>query len=138
MGGGIVTVPLHERQNGTGSNQPIETGGGPPQPPNCVSGGTCPPLSERDRRIPQPTGRWEEELHHLMVMVMVIVTVVEEVIDHLPQGEMVMIMEDGGGGDDSPPSSDHGQPRCHRGQRNRWVYVVQGPPGPPGSTWTRW
>ena len=37
----------------------------------------------------------EEELHHLMAMVvvMVIVMVVEEVIDHLHQGEMVMIME---------------------------------------------
>ena len=37
-----------------------------------------------------------------------------------------------GDGDDSPPPSDHGQPRHHRGQRNKWVYVVQGPPGPPG------
>ena len=35
----------------------------------------------------------EEELHHLMVMVMVTVMVVEEVIDHLPQEEMVMMME---------------------------------------------
>ena len=34
MGGGTVTVPLPERQNGTGTNQPIEGGGGPPQPPN--------------------------------------------------------------------------------------------------------
>ena len=53
MGEGIVTVPLHERQNGTGSNQPIGSGGGPPQPPNGVGGGTQPLLSERDRRIPQ-------------------------------------------------------------------------------------
>ena len=30
MGGGTVTVPLPERQNGTGTNQPIEDGGGPP------------------------------------------------------------------------------------------------------------
>ena len=35
-GGGTVTVPLPERQNGTGTNQPIEGGGGPPQPPNGV------------------------------------------------------------------------------------------------------
>ena len=56
-GGGVVTVPLHERQNGTGINQPIESGGGPPQPPNGVGGGTQPLLSERDRRIPQqPAG----------------------------------------------------------------------------------
>ena len=30
MGGGTVTVPLPKRQNGTGINQPIESGGGPP------------------------------------------------------------------------------------------------------------
>ena len=30
MGGGTVTVPLPERQNGTGINQPIEGGGDPP------------------------------------------------------------------------------------------------------------
>ena len=53
MGGGTVTVPLPERQNGTGTNQPIEGGGGPPQPPNGVWGGTGPLLSESDRRIPQ-------------------------------------------------------------------------------------
>ena len=29
VGGGTVTVPLPERQNGTGTNQPIEGGGGP-------------------------------------------------------------------------------------------------------------
>ena len=46
-GGGIVTVPLPERQNGTGINQPIEGGGGPPQLPNGVDGGTGPLLSER-------------------------------------------------------------------------------------------
>ena len=57
MGGGTVTVPLPERQNGTGTNQPIESGGGPPQPPNGVGGGTGPLLSERGRRIPQqPAG----------------------------------------------------------------------------------
>ena len=56
-GRGIVTVPLHERQNGIGISQPIETGGGPPQPPNGVGGGTQPLLLERDRRIPQqPAG----------------------------------------------------------------------------------
>ena len=53
MGGGTVTVPLLERQNGTGINQPIEGGGGLPQLPNGVGGGTGPLLSERDRRIPQ-------------------------------------------------------------------------------------
>ena len=58
MGGGIVTVPLPKRQNGTGINQPIESGGGPPQPPNGVGGGNGPLLSERDRRIPQQLGRW--------------------------------------------------------------------------------
>ena len=38
----LWTVPFPERQNGAGINQPIETGGGPPQPPNGVSGGTRP------------------------------------------------------------------------------------------------
>ena len=87
-GGGIVTVPLHERQNGIGINQPIESGGGPPQPP-------LDHYSQKE--IEEYHNNWqvEEELHHLMamVMVMVIVMVVEEVIDHLPQGEMAMIME---------------------------------------------
>ena len=66
-----------------------------------------------------------------MVVVMVIVMVVEEVIDHLPQGETAMIME-------MVVEMIHhcllimGQPRHHRGQRDKWVYVVQGPPRPPG------
>ena len=50
-GGGTETVPLPERQNGTGTNQLTEGGGGPPQPANGVGGGTGPLLSERDRRI---------------------------------------------------------------------------------------
>ena len=41
-GGGTVTVPLPERQNGTGINQPIGGGGGLPQPPNGVGGRTGP------------------------------------------------------------------------------------------------
>ena len=53
VGGGNVTVPLPERQNGTGINQPIGGGGGPPQPPNGGGGGTGSLLSERGRRIPQ-------------------------------------------------------------------------------------
>ena len=53
MGGGTVTVPLPEGQNGTGTNQPIEGGGSPPQPPNGGGGGTGSLLSERGRRIPQ-------------------------------------------------------------------------------------
>ena len=57
--------------------------------------------------------------------------VVEEVIDHFPQGEMGNDIGNGGG-DDSPPPSDYGQPRHRRGQRNKWVYVVQGPPRAPG------
>ena len=51
--GGTVAVPLHERQNGTGSNQPIEGGEGPPLPPDGVGGGTGPLLSERGRGTPQ-------------------------------------------------------------------------------------
>ena len=39
---------------------------------------------------------------------------------------------DDSGGDDSPPPSDQGQPQRCQNWRNRWVYVVQGPPGPPG------
>ena len=53
VGGGTVTVPLPERQNGTGTNQPIEGDGGPAQPPNGVGGGTGPLLLERGRRLPQ-------------------------------------------------------------------------------------
>ena len=52
-GGGTVTVPLPERQNGTGTHQAIEGGGGPPQPPNGVVGGTGSLLSERGRRLSQ-------------------------------------------------------------------------------------
>ena len=56
-GGGTVTVPLHERQNGTGSNQPIESGGGQPQPLDGEGGGTNPLFSERGRSTPQqPAG----------------------------------------------------------------------------------
>ena len=39
---------------------------------------------------------------------------------------------DGSGGDDSPPPSDQGQPQHCQNHRNRWVYVVQGPPRSPG------
>ena len=130
MGGGIVTVPLHERQNGTGINQPIETGGGPPQPPNGVGGGTQPLLSERDRRIPQqlaggggtppPNGNGNGDSNS------------SRGGDRPPPPRRNGDDDGDGGGDDSPLPSDHGQPRHHRGQRNRWVYVVQGPPGPPG------
>ena len=132
MGGGIVTVPLHERQNGTGSNQPIETGGGPPQLPNGVSGGTRPLLSERDRRIPQqpaggggtppPNGNGNGNGDSNS----------SRGGDRPPPPRRNGNDNGDGGGDDSPLPSDHGQPRRHRGQRNRWVYVVQGPPRPPG------
>ena len=50
LGGGTVTVPLCERQNGAGFNQPIESDGGSPQPPNGGGGGANPPFSERGRR----------------------------------------------------------------------------------------
>ena len=53
MGGETVTVPLRERQNGTGPNQPIEGGGGLPQPQNGEGGGIGSLLSERGRRLPQ-------------------------------------------------------------------------------------
>ena len=52
-GGGTVTVPLPERKNGAGTNQPIEGGGGPTQPPNGGGGGTGSLHSERGRRLPQ-------------------------------------------------------------------------------------
>ena len=57
----------------------------------------------------------EEELHHLVVMevVMGMVMIMEEVVDHLPQGGNGSDGGDdgdGGGGDDSPPLSDQGQP----------------------------
>ena len=36
------------------------------------------------------------------------------------------------GGGDSPPPSDPGQSQHHQCQRDRWVYIVQGPAGPTG------
>ena len=130
VGGGIVTVPLLERQNGTGINQPIERGGGPPQFPNGVGGGTGPLLSERDRRIPQqlaggggtppPNGNGNGDSNG------------SRGGDRPPPPRRNGDDNGDGGGDDSPPPSDHGQPRHHGGQRDRWVYVVQGPPRPPG------
>ena len=134
MGGGTVTVPLPERQNGTGINQPIGGGGGLPQLPNGVGGGTGPLLSERGR-IPQqpaggggappPGGNGNGNSNG------------SRGSDRPPpprgNGGNVDDGDDGdGGGDDSPLLSDHRQPRHHRGRRDRWVYVVQGPPGPPG------
>ena len=129
-GGGIVTVPLLERQNGTGINQPIESGGGPPQPPNGVGGGTGPPLSKRNKRIPQqlasgggappPNGNGNGDSNG------------SRGGDRPPPPRRNGDDNGDGGGDGSPPPSDHGQPRHHQGQRDKWVYVVQGPPGPPG------
>ena len=111
--GGIVTVPLPERQNGTGINQPIEGGGGLPQPPNGVGGGIGPLLSERDRRIPQQpmggggtpppggNGNGNGDSNGSR----------GGDIPPPPRGNG----DDNGdgGGDDSPPPSDHGQPRHH-------------------------
>ena len=107
-GGGTVTVPLPERQKWY-RNQPTYWGWWRPHhnPPNGMSRGTEPLLSERGRRIPQATSRWRRSFHHLvvMVMVMVIVMVVEGGDRPPPQGEMavmmVMMMEMVGG-DDSP------------------------------------
>ena len=128
--GGIVTVPLHKRQNGTGINQPIEGGGGLPQPPNGVGGGTWPLLSERNRRIsqqpvgggaPPPNGNGNGNGNGGSDR------------PPPPRGNGGNGDDDGdGGGGDSPLPSDHGQPRHHQGQRDKWVYVVQGPPRPPG------
>ena len=131
-GGGIVTVPLPERQNGTGINQPIENGRGPPQPPNGVGGGTGPLFSERDRRIPQqpmggggappPGGNGNSNGDSNG----------SRGGDRPPPPRTNGDDNGDGGGDDSPLPSDHGQPRHHRGQTDKWVYVVQGPPRPPG------
>ena len=119
MGEGVVTVPLPERQNGTGINQPIEGGGGPPQLPNGVGGGTGPLLSERGRKIPQQpaggggapprngngSGNGDGNGNG------------SRRADRPPpprgnggdDGD-----DDGDGGrDDPPPPSDHGQPRHH-------------------------
>ena len=53
LGGGTETVPLWERQNGTGYNQPVEGGGGPLQLPDGRGGGISPPLLERGGRTSQ-------------------------------------------------------------------------------------
>ena len=115
--GGTETVPLHERQNGTGYNQPIEGGGGPPQPPDGGGGGTDPPLSERGRRTPQQlaggggapppggngggNGNGDDNGGG----------------DRPPpprrNGGDGGDDRDGGGRDDLPPPSDQRQPRCH-------------------------
>ena len=112
MGGGTVTVPLPERQNGTRTNQPIEGGGGLPQPPNGVGGGTdhC-----SQKGVEECLSNWQvEELHHLVLMGMV---------DSNggggrpppPRGNGGSDDDGDGAGDDSPPQSDHRQPRHHRG-----------------------
>ena len=108
---------MPERQNGTGINQTIEGGGGPPQPPNGVGKGTGPLLSERGRTMPQqPVGgagapppggngngngdsngsRGGDR-------------------PPPPRGNGGDDADDDGdgGGDDSPPPSDHEQPRHH-------------------------
>ena len=97
MEGGTVTVPLPERQNGTGTNQPIEGGGGPPQPPMV---GVEELVHCSQKGVEECLSNWqvEEELCHLVVMevVMVMVMIMEEVVGHLPQGEMeemVVMME---------------------------------------------
>ena len=109
--GGIVTVPLLERQNGTGINQPIDRGGGPPQPPNGVGGGTGPLLSERGRRIPQqlaggggtppPNGNGSGNGDSNG----------SRGGDRPPPPRRNSDDSGDGNGDDSPPPSDHGQPR---------------------------
>ena len=115
MGGRIVTVPLPERQNGTGINQPIETGGGLPQPPNGVGGGTWPLLPERDRRIPQqlaggggtppPDGNGSGNGDSNG----------SRGGDRPPPPRRNGDDNGDGDGDDSPLPSDHGQPRHRRG-----------------------
>ena len=112
MEGGMVTVPLLERQNGTGINQPIESGGGPPQLPNGVGGGTGALLSERDRRIPQqlaggggappPNGNGNGNSNGSRG-------------GDRPPPPRRNGNDNGDGGDDSPPPSDNGQPRHHQG-----------------------
>ena len=96
MGGGTITMPLPERQNGTGANQPtnllrVVEAHHNHQMVWVEELGHCSQKGVEDYH----SNQWvEEELHHLvvMVMVMVIVMVVEEVVDHLPQGEMVVMV----------------------------------------------
>ena len=119
MEGGIVTVPSLERLNGTGINQPIESGGGPPQLPNGVGGGTRPLLSERDRRIPQqleggggtppPKGNGSGNGDSNG----------SRGGDRPPPPRRNGDDNGDGGGDDSPLPSDHGQPRHCQGQRDK-------------------
>ena len=97
-----------------------------------MGGGTQPLLSERDRRIPQqpaggggtppPNGNGNGNGDSNS----------SGGGDRPPPPRRNGNDNGDGGGDDSPPPSDHGQPRRCQGQRDRWVYVVQGPPGPPG------
>ena len=87
MGGGTVTVPLPERQNGTGTtlNRLVEAHHnhqmvGVEELVHYFQKGVEECLS--DQQV-------EEELHHLVVMevVMVMVMIMEEVVGHLPKGK---------------------------------------------------
>ena len=135
-GGGTNTVPLWEGPNGRRPNQPVEGGGGPPQPPNGGDGGIGPPFMGKGRGMPQqpvggggappPGGNGNGDENGGG--------------SRLPSprrnggggSDDDGDNGDDGGGDDSPPPSDQGQPQCHQNWRNRWVYVVQGPPRCPG------
>ena len=100
----------------TGINQPIGSGGGPPQLPNGVGGGTGPLLSERGRRIPQQpagggalssNGNGNGDSNGSRR-------------GDRPPPPKGNGSDDGdddgdGGGDDSLPPSDHGQLRHHQG-----------------------
>ena len=117
-------------------NQPIEGGGGPTTTTKWCGWRNWGHCSQKGVEECLSNQWVEEELHHLVVV---------EVGNGNgydnggggrpppPRGNGGNGSDDGdGGGDDSPPLSDHKQPQHCQGQRDRWVYVVQGPPRPPG------
>ena len=89
MGGGTVTVPLHERQNGTGLTNLLRV---VEAHHNHQMVGVEELVHCSQKGVEECLSNWqvEEELHHLVVMevVMEMVMIMEEVVGHLPQGEM--------------------------------------------------
>ena len=97
-GGGTVTVPLHERQNGkdlTNLLRVVEAHH------NHHMVGMEELVHRSQKGVEEHLSNWwvEEEMHHLVVVevVMGMVMIMEEVVCHLPKGEMeemaVMVVE---------------------------------------------
>ena len=142
-GGGTETVPLQERQNGTGYNQPVEGGGGPLQPPNGGGWRNWPTAPRKGREKHLSSWQVEEELLHLLVTEVVMGMMTMEGGDRPPSprrngGNGGDGDGDGSGGDDSLPPSDQGQPQCHQESKEQMGICGTRTIQTPRSTRTRW